>query len=177
MRVHPLPCGDQQWLLYVSAGYSLQKWKLSIGKSEQLIYMTDLNRLIREGFSSVVWENCSSDLSDLDIWLLDIGAETDSVVILCAAVNLHLSPQVHYALMTLSGDDVAPESYEEFTVIKLTSLFQEGNPSESVSYRFLLNDNNVYVYNQNSITVIRSKYEVETLDFNRQDFILGIIVI
>lgn len=172
-----MPSDDQQWILYVSAGHVLQKWKLTSGKPEHLTYMTDLSRLLREGFSSAVWENCSCNLTDLDIWLLDIGHENNSIVILCACVNLQLSPQVHYALITLSGDDIVPDSYEEFTVIKLTSLFQENNPTECLSYKFLLNNNNVYIYNQNSITVIRNKYEVETLDFNRQDSMLGAYII
>lgn len=135
--------------------------------------MTDLNRLIREGFSSVVWENCSCDQADIDIWILDIGTENDSVVTLCAAANLNMSPQVHYALITLPGTDMMPDYYQEFTVIKLTTLYQENNPIDSLSFKFLLSENNVFVYNQNSITVIRSKDEVETLDFNRQDHILG----
>lgn len=157
----------------MSAGHVLQKWNLTSGKPEQLLYMIDLSSLLKDGFISAIWENCSCNASDLDIWLLDIGTETNSVVILSACVNLQLSPQVHYALVTLPGDDVEPKSYQEFTVIKLTSLFEENNPTGCLSYRFLISNNDVYVYNQHSITVIRNKCDVETLDFNTQDSILG----
>lgn len=152
----------------------LQKWKLITNESEQLIFVADLNRIVIEGFRTIVWENCSCNQTDIDTWLLDIHIEKDCLVILAAAVNLHLSPQMHYALIWLpTNTNTAPTIFQEFFVLKLTGLYQENNPVECLSYRFLICNEIIYVYNKNSIMVIKSQEETESLDFNSQDFILG----
>lgn len=122
-----------------------------------------------------MWENCHGDLSEADTWLLDLQSEKENVMILAAAVNLHLSPQIHYALISLQTNTrTAPTNFKEFNVIKLNGLYREDQPSEGLSYRFLLSHNTVYLYNSKSITVVRPQEDPDTLEFNSpQDFILG----
>lgn len=107
--------------------------------------------------------------------MLDLQAEKDNVLILAAAVNLHLSPQIHYAIINLqTNTKTGPSTFKEFNLIKLSSLYREDQPSEGLSYRFLLSNNTIYLYNAKSITVIRPQDDVDTLEFNSpQDFILG----
>lgn len=78
------------------AGLSLQKWAISekTTEAEQMIWTTDLTRTIKEAFRTNVNHWDVSDYTDVDIWILDIQPDRDGVLMLCAAVNLHMSPQV-----------------------------------------------------------------------------------
>lgn len=89
-----MPHKDNTWTIYVLAGHSLQKWLLSTQEPEQLVSDTELNRLVRNSFHSAVWDNCVGDQGEIDTWLLDIQSDKDGVIILAAAVNMQLSPQV-----------------------------------------------------------------------------------
>jgi hypothetical protein len=43
-------------------------------------------------------ESCAGSLTELDVWLLDMQPVDGGVMLLAAAVNTQLSPQLHYAL-------------------------------------------------------------------------------
>lgn len=94
VRVLSVPNKDGTWIIYVLAGHSLQKWLLSIQEPEQLVCVTELHRLVRDSFHSAVWDNCVGDQAEIDTWLLDIQSDKDGVIILAAAVNMQMSPQV-----------------------------------------------------------------------------------
>lgn len=173
MRVLPAVLTENSWIVHVLAGHVLQRWKLVANEPEHLIFVTDLNRIILEGFRTIVWENCSCNQTDIDTWLLDIQIDKNCLVVLAAAVNLHLSPQMHYALIWLPANNTAPTMFQEFFVLKLTGLYQENNPVECLSYRFLICNETIYVYNKNTIMVVKTQEEIESLDFNSRDFILG----
>lgn len=94
-----VPNKDNTWTVYVLAGHSLQKWLLSTQEAEQLVSVTELNRLVRDSFHTAVWENYVGDQAEIDTWLLDIQSDKDGVIIFAAAVNMHMSPQVSKILI------------------------------------------------------------------------------
>lgn len=157
------------------AGHSLQKWKLnSRGQQEQLIFVAELNRLVTDGFLATAFETCTGDQSDMDTWLLDIQSDKENIILLAAAVNMHISSQVHYAMMCIqTNTTVAPNSFQDFLLLQITGLYRDEDPSECLSYRFLLSGNTAYVYNQKTITVIKPQEEPDVLDFDSpHDFLL-----
>ncbi|KAJ8952742.1 hypothetical protein NQ317_010760 [Molorchus minor] len=83
------------------AGHSLQKWLLS-PESEQFTSIEELNRLVRDSFHNAVWDNCIGDQAEIDTWVLDIQSDKDCIIILAAAVNMHMSAQMHYAMISFS---------------------------------------------------------------------------
>lgn len=93
-----VPNKDSTWTVYVLAGHSLQKWLLSTQEAEQLVSVTELNRLVRDSFHTAVWENYVGDQAEIDTWLLDMQSDKDGVIIFAAAVNMHMSPQVRKIL-------------------------------------------------------------------------------
>lgn len=88
-----VPNNDGTWTVFVLAGHSLQKWILSTTETEQLVSVSELNRLVRDSFHNAVWDNCVGDQAEIDTWLLDIQYDKD-IIILAAAVNVQMSPQV-----------------------------------------------------------------------------------
>lgn len=162
------------WAVYVLADHSLQKWHLT-KTEEELIFVAEVNRMVRDSFRSALWENCVGDQTEIDIWLLDIQSDKDSVIILAAAVNIPISPRVHYAMISLqTNTNQAPTSVKDFLLLKITDMYRESNPGDSLTYRFLLCGINAYLYNQKHITVIKPQEEPDILEFNTpQDFLLA----
>ncbi|CAH0552008.1 unnamed protein product [Brassicogethes aeneus] len=175
VRVLSLSNNDNTWTVYVLAGHSLQKWVLSLGEPEQLVFVAELNRLVRDNFHHAVWDSCVGDHAEIDTWLLDIQSDGDNMIILAAAVNMQMSPQVHYAMISVSTrSNQPPNQVKDFMILKMSGLYNENNPAEVLSYRFLLCGTHAYLYNQRSITVIKPQEDPDVLEFNApQDFLLG----
>lgn len=73
--------------------------------------------------------------------------------------------------LTLSGQNA---QIKEFFLLKMSGLFREENPCDSLAYRFLLCGTHAYLYNLKTITVIKAQEEPDTLEFtSSQDFLLG----
>ncbi|KAF5280860.1 hypothetical protein FQR65_LT03009 [Abscondita terminalis] len=152
VRVLSVQEHDNSWLVYVLAGHSLQKWRLSSTKEEQLIFIIELNQYIREG--------CRNK---------------ENIIILAAALNMHVSPQVHYAMVSIQTNlPEPPNNIRDLLVLKMNSLYREDNTSDSLAYRFLLCGNCAYLYNERTITIFKPQEEPDVLEFhNLPDFILG----
>lgn len=56
-----VPASEGAWTVFVLAGHSLQKWRLADGEPEKLVFVAELDRMVREGFHAAVWENCAAD--------------------------------------------------------------------------------------------------------------------
>ncbi|KAJ8941363.1 hypothetical protein NQ314_010426 [Rhamnusium bicolor] len=172
VRVLSVPNSDGTWIVYVLAGHSLQKWILSTSDAEQLVSVAELHRLVRDSFHAAVWDNCVGDQAEIDTWLLDIQSDKDNIIVLAAAVNMQMSPQVHYAMISFSTN--ATTQIRDFLLLKMSGLYREDKPSDSLSYRFLLCGTNAYLYNLKTITVVKPQEEPDTLEFNSsQDLLLG----
>lgn len=63
---------------------------------------------------------------------------------------------------------------KEFFLLKMSGLYREDNPCDSLAYRFLICGTQAYLYNLKTITVIKAQEEPDTLEFtSSQDFLLG----
>ncbi|XP_030748548.1 nuclear pore complex protein Nup133 [Sitophilus oryzae] len=167
IRLLSVPGIQQIVAVYVLAGLTFQKWLLSDQETEQLIWTTDLSRSIRDAFRLNVNHWDGSDYMDVDIWILDIQTDRDGVLMLCAAVNLHMSPQVYYAMASLSTQGANPPTQlKDFLLLNLMSLYNDDNPGDALSWRFIMSGSNAYVYGPKVITVIKPQEEVDTLAFH-----------
>lgn len=62
----------------------------------------------------------------------------------------------------------------DFLLLKMSGLYREDNPGDSLSYRFLLCGTQAYLYNSKTITVVKPQEEPDVLEFTAaQDFLLG----
>lgn len=84
-------------------------------------------------------------------------------------------PQVHYAMISIAtAGTQAPTSIRNFMLLKISSMYNEDNPGDALLYRFLYCGNQVYLYNQKSITVVKQQQDPDVLEFNSpKDFLLG----
>lgn len=87
-------------------------------------------------------------------------------MLLAAAVNLHVSPQVQYALVRMDVEAIqSTAQIEEFLLLKLYGLYQEDNTAEFLSYRLLLCDTDIYIHRKRDITIVQPSSDPEILDF------------
>lgn len=174
VRILSVPNTDDTWSVYVLADHNLQKWVVSKQDTETFIFVAELNRMVRDNFRAAVWETNAGDQAEIDIWLLDIQSDKDSVIILAAAANIPISPRIHYAMISVQTNLQQPPTHvKDFVLLKLTDLYRE-NANDALSYRFLVYGTYAYLYNQKSITVVKPQEETDTLEFNSpEDFLLA----
>ncbi|CAG9859414.1 unnamed protein product [Phyllotreta striolata] len=180
VRILSTKDADQNWIIYVLAGHSLQKWMLSNYETDQLMFMVDLTRIVKEKFHSVVWSASNTsetnawlfDIENIDTWLLDIQSDKDNVIILAAALNNQVSPKVHYAMISFTTQGPTP-LIKDFVLLLMSGFYREDN-HEALSYRFLICGTSAYLYNARSITVVKPQEEPDVLEFtSSQDVLLG----
>ncbi|CAB3374512.1 Hypothetical predicted protein [Cloeon dipterum] len=165
--------GDSECKLLVLAGLSLQKWVLCNKETERLIFEFDMSRLLRNSFANDDWEQNNTNAQDLSIWLLDMAKMETGVLILAAAANLTVSPQIHYAAVLVASDnDRAPDSFQMFCpFIKVTGVHQgEETECEDLNYRFVVYGNSAFIYNKKAIIAVPVTINETSSDMDRLDF-------
>lgn len=141
------------WNIYVLAEHSLQKWLLSSGETETLLFECDISVMVREGYCGI-WQDIVAG-SELDIWLLDMQSTEDGLMLLAAALNSSVSQQLHYALGKLPKDrGNVPAKFSSFTLLKHTTLYQETEESEVLGYQLLLSAQGAYLFNEKSVIAL-----------------------
>ncbi|KAL1492848.1 hypothetical protein ABEB36_011029 [Hypothenemus hampei] len=157
---------QQEYSIYVLAGVNLQKWILQDYSTEQLSWAADLIRPLKDSFKSHIshWELCH--IADIEVWILDMQPDREGqVLMLCAAVNLRLSPQVYYAMAAFAVNSANPPSEtKDFLLLKITGVYKDSNLAEVLDYRFTLCGINAYIYNRKSITVIKPEEDPDPLE-------------
>ncbi|KRT80936.1 hypothetical protein AMK59_5243, partial [Oryctes borbonicus] len=102
----------------------------------------------------------------MDTWLLDIQSDKDNIILLAAAVNMHVSSQVHYAMICIqTNTTVPPSNFQDFLLLQITGLYRDEDPSDCLSYRFLLSGTTHY-----AMICIQTNTTVPPSNF--QDFLL-----
>lgn len=94
VRVLTVAGEEDEWTVYIVAGHSLQKWHMSLDEPERLAFVVELNKFVRDGFHSTVFDRWDDHQAETETWLLDIQSDKDNVIILAAAVNMCISHQV-----------------------------------------------------------------------------------
>ncbi|XP_066258897.1 nuclear pore complex protein Nup133 [Euwallacea similis] len=166
IRLLAIPGIQQNYSIYVLAGLNLQKWSLTDQVPEQLRWSADVSRLVKDSFRSHIshWELC--DPADIDAWILDMQPDREGVLMLCAAVNQHMAPQVYYGMISFAVNIPNPPTQpRDFLLLKMMGLYTDNNSGEVLNYKFILCANNAYVYSNKSITVIKPQEDPDRLEF------------
>lgn len=106
---------------------------------------------IKQRFHNLIWP--SRDINDVETFILDMQpASGGNLILLVAAMNLSHTPQIIYALVTLS------EQQSEFTIknfcqMKVNAFHSGEMNDEQLKYKFILSRNAsvAYVYGDRDI--------------------------
>ncbi|CAG9768028.1 unnamed protein product [Ceutorhynchus assimilis] len=175
IRLLAIPGIQQMYSVYVLAGLNFQKWALSNNEPEELKFTIDLSRQIKDAFQLNVSLLEVCDHSDIDAWILDIQPEHEGVLILCAAVNLQMSPQVYYGMAVIPTKNPNLQTLlKDFMLLKISDFYRDNNPGDALNLRFIISGPNAYIYGPQKIITIKPEAEPDTLEFwNDSDYIFS----
>lgn len=90
------------------------------------------------------------DCSEVEIRLLDMQSLDNKIIILAAAINASNTPQIYYALITLteSGSTFVINSYCQ---LKHSSFYTGNVSADNLKMKFIINRNTAYVYDEKVI--------------------------
>nr|CAD7433875.1 unnamed protein product [Timema monikensis] len=155
---------SQEWQVYVLSDHSLQKWLLTTGESERLLYEFDVKRLVREALLEERWETFGGNSTEVEVWMLDMQPTDGGVVILVAA-NVHTSNDVWYALAKAPTDDLIPPTrFAWFNTLKNKGFCHDGDISELLAYQLLLTKDTAYLFNNYLVAALSLPYRFEDWD-------------
>ncbi|XP_076316561.1 nuclear pore complex protein Nup133 isoform X1 [Tachypleus tridentatus] len=172
---------EEEKYVYVLSRNTLQKWSLDIQLPDKLLFESDIERLMKEGFFQALWNRDSTHLHQLKAWAIDMQLTKNGVLLLMVGLNPQVSQQVYYAfgkIDTTRGNCVV--GFSTFCVIKPTEVYTESEEEKILNYKFVLpqlGSQLAYVYNQHKVkcvSVVTSNEEPDVLEFsNHGDKILG----
>lgn len=138
----------------------IQRWSFTGPAQEAFLFQDqEIVRKIKDKFNSTLWS--SHDVSGTDLWLLDMQQyQQGEVVVLAAALNSTHTPQLHYALVTLSesGDQF---SIKQLHLLAYNAFYSKAEEANLLSMRFLLGRSYAYVYSGTAIypVLINGNYD------------------
>ena len=97
-----------------------QKWILSQDEPDRMLYNCDMETLGRQAFATHLWYQENPDPAWIKTWLLDMQlVGQDSIAVLMAAYNPHISQQLHYAVGIMKvGTNAVPIQFKTVTILK-----------------------------------------------------------
>lgn len=156
--------------IYVLTSNSFQKWILTQGELDRLFYNCDLESIAKQAFATHLWVNENPDPAWIKVWLLDMQlVGNDSIAVLMAANNPHISQQLHYAIGFFNvASNAPPVQFKSVTVLNhsvhFTSENHDVNTSQSIpgcDYKLLLPEcygyQTAFVYNDSSVLCVPCK--------------------
>lgn len=105
-------------------------------------------RKVRDLFHKKCWS--FRDINEIEIWFLDMQENDSELVLLCAGLNPMHTPQMFYALVTVT-DAVDHVDIKNFSMLKLTMFYSLELEQECLGMKFILNRNTAYVYADKTI--------------------------
>lgn len=171
-------CADKtnnEWKISILADRWIQRWLFTPHSGEQYLFDDhEITRKIRESFHQKLWSH--RDVNEIEIWLLDMQPHDSNLIILAAGLNQQDTPQLNYALISLS-ENIDHFIVKNITILKHTVFYSPERESDQLQLKFIINRNFVYVYSDRTIYPIylntSGNDEFEKIDFPVQDRILS----
>ena len=165
-------------VVFVLTSNSFQKWMLTQGELDRLFYNCDLESIAKQTFATHVWSNENPDPAWIKVWLLDmqlVGKE--SIAVLMAGNNPHISQQLHYAIGFFSiANNAPPIQFKSVSVLNYNvhcvESTSDANTSQSIpgcDYKLLLPESHghqtAFVYNDSNVLCVPCKIYKLLLQF------------
>ena len=154
---------------------------------DRLFYNCDLEAIGRQAFATHVWFQANPDPAWIKIWLLDMQlVGTDSVAVLMAGNNPHISQQLHYIIGFMNvATNAPPIQFKSVTVLKynvqcVTESANDSNASQCLpgcDFKLLFPPSSGYqtafVYNDSNVLCVPIRTSTEPVEIDQLDFSHG----
>ncbi|XP_066593314.1 nuclear pore complex protein Nup133 [Prorops nasuta] len=171
--------GEKGSRVLILAGSSLQYWSFTNNDQEKMEFDQDIGPTVLQAFQRKIWESGACNLQNINTWLIDMQPCEKGIVFLMAAHCADVSPKIHFALglIPLNGT-ILKTAFKWFIPIKVGLVMYHSDAESTIlSYRFILCEWEIIIYNQHSVIVCSSAsdYDEDKIDLIRggEDSILG----
>lgn len=151
---------SSDWYISVLSDKFIQRWCVELNLSETFLFEDQLIiSKIKQAFHHRAWP--SRDINEVEMFTLDMQPNKDGeLVLLVAAMNLTHTPQILFALVTLT-EQQACFTIKDFCQMKTNAFYSGDANEESFKYKFILTDSTAYVYGDRSIfeVLLSGKWE------------------
>lgn len=128
----------------------IQRWCFTAPGHEAFVFQDqELVRKIKEKFHGTLWSTL--DIQGTELWLLDMQQyQQGEVVVLAASLNHTHTPQLHYALVTLTdaGDQFV---VKQLHLLAHNAFYSKGDEANLLAMRFVLGRSYAYVFSGSAI--------------------------
>lgn len=141
---------SSDWYISVLSDKFIQRWCVELNLTESFLF-EDQNIIpkIKQTFHHRAWP--SRDINSVDMFVLDMQPNKNGeLILLVAAMNLTHTPQILYALVTLTEQQQC-FTINEFCQMKTNAFYSADANEECLKYKFILTDSTAYVYGDRTI--------------------------
>lgn len=136
---------SSDWYISVLSDKFIQRWCIELNFNETFLF-EDQNIIskIKQAFHHRAWP--SRDINEVEMFTLDMHPTKDGeLILLVAAMNLQHTPQILYALITLT-EQQSCFAIKDFCQMKTNAFYSGDANEESLKYKFILTETTAYVY-------------------------------
>lgn len=97
VTIDAIKVSSSEVLITILADRFIQRWIFSSNGNEQFVYEDhDITRKIRDEFYTKFWNG--REPNDIELNMLDMIVNEETVYVLCGAINNSSAPQMHYSI-------------------------------------------------------------------------------
>lgn len=130
----------------------IQRWSVELNFNETFMFEDQsIVQRIKETFHNQIWP--MNAINNIEMFILDMQpASGGKLILLTAAINLSNTPQIFYALVTLS-EQQSSFIIENFCQLKVNAFYSAEKNDDQLKYKFILSRNVTvaYVYGDRDI--------------------------
>ncbi|XP_006811533.1 nuclear pore complex protein Nup133-like [Saccoglossus kowalevskii] len=167
---------------YALIGNVVQKWQLSHGGNEKIVFECHVEKYMRDHFIQEMDVSGVEDSNQIKVWMLDMQLVRGGIAVLGAAYDTRaVMPTMCYAvgIFDMSAND-APCNTTAFSLLQYSVRYQESNEDKLLSHCLLISDYNsrtAYMYASSYViclTVAGKEASYDKIDFRSPgDCLLG----
>ncbi|CRL07223.1 CLUMA_CG020204, isoform A [Clunio marinus] len=155
----------------------IQRWLFSPNTNETFLYEDqEISKKIRDFYRLKMWSNRNIN-ETIDSWMLDMQTIDRGVMILAAAANPALSPQVYMSLITIVAESDGFQ-LKDFQLLRFKTFFSHQQTNLFSNFKFIIVRGIAYIYSERMIlpVIIQSNQplqppsdDVEKIEFHTHD--------
>lgn len=163
---------SSDWYISVLSDKFIQRWCIESNFSETfLLEDQHIIQKIKDTFHNQVWP--TRDVNEIEVFLLDIQPLNGGIILLASAINLAHSPQIHFALITLT-DQNSSFVIKGFHQFKTNAFYSGDANDENLKYKLIITQGSAYVYGDRIIyeVLLNGKFGLISDSFSIRQLVL-----
>lgn len=144
----------------------IQRWSIELNFNETFLFEDqNIIQKIKQTFHTHIWS--THDINEIETFTLDMQPINGSdLILLVAAMNLLHTPQIYFALITISEQQNC-FFIKRYCQMKTNAFYSNEDNDENLKYKFILTPSTAYVYGDRTIFEVILGGELKIMIFNQ----------